>query len=234
MSSSSVQVTNYPAIKNAPLVGLAEGNGNFNNYHLAGLVIVVPYFVKSFLPLVKYGGFKTYIFVLLLTGLPTTIAYWTIMSIYGGRRNDKVQLPNKDIDEYITINDVELKKLYKGKEKIPMQLFHDAYFEGKVDFKGVLQPSSLFRFIADVFFATRLLGDVLDVMEQRHDWAKMNFTPELFKYVFTSLIPEVIVHSQSQDEEQVRGHYDRSYPIFLFKDRYLSELPSGGDDFYNW
>ena len=54
-----------------------------------------------------------------------------------------------------------------------------------------------------------VLGDVLDIMEQRHDWAKMNFTVELFKYVLTVLIPEVIVHSQDQDQEQVRGHYDR-------------------------
>lgn len=53
-------------------------------------------------------------------------------------------------------------------------------------------------------------------MEQRHDWATFNFTPELFKYVFFNFIPEVIVHSQNQDEEQVRGHYDR------------------GDDFYEW
>ena len=54
-----------------------------------------------------------------------------------------------------------------------------------------------------------LPGDVLEILEQRHDWAKMNFTLELFKYVFTVFLPEVIVHSQSQDEEQVRGHYDR-------------------------
>lgn len=47
-------------------------------------------------------------------------------------------------------------------------------------------------------------------MEQRHDWAKMTFTLELFKYVFTVLVPEVVVHSQAQDEEQVRGHYDRT------------------------
>ncbi|KAF8874443.1 S-adenosyl-L-methionine-dependent methyltransferase [Infundibulicybe gibba] len=84
--------------------------------------------------------------------------------------------------------------LYKGKEKIPMQVFHDAYFDGKIDFNG----------------------DVLDVLEQRLDWAKMNFTPELFKYVFMEFLPEVISHSKSQDEEQVRGHYDR------------------GDDFYEW
>ncbi|KAF8193018.1 sphingolipid C9-methyltransferase [Pholiota molesta] len=177
MSSSSVRVTNYPAIKNAPLVGLAEGNGAFNNYHLAALVVVVPYVLKMFIPIVKYGGFKTYIFI-----------------VYGARRNEKVALPGKEIEEYITIHDPELKKVYKGKEKIPMQVFHDAYFEGKIDFNG----------------------DVLDVLEQRHDWAKMNFTLEMFKYVFTVLIPEVVVHSQSQDEEQVRGHYDR------------------GDDFYEW
>jgi hypothetical protein len=63
-----------------------------------------------------------------------------------------------------------------------------------------------------------MAGDVLDIMEHRHDWAKMVFTPELFKYVFFNLIPEVLVHSQSQDEEQVRGHYDRK----LDKSPYLT------------
>lgn len=53
-------------------------------------------------------------------------------------------------------------------------------------------------------------------MEQRHDWARMNFTLELFKYVLTVLIPEVVQHTEEQDLEQVRGHYDR------------------GDDFYEW
>ena len=137
MSSSSVRVTSYPAIKNAPLVGLAEGNGSFNNIHLAVLLVVVPYILKSFLPIIKHGGFKTYLFMFILTGLPTTMAYWVLNSIYGGRKNDKVVLPGKNIEEYITIKDVELKKLYKGREKIPMQLFHDAYFEGKIDFKGM-------------------------------------------------------------------------------------------------
>ncbi|KAJ6617591.1 sphingolipid C9-methyltransferase [Mycena sp. CBHHK59/15] len=173
MSSSTVRETNLPCIKNAPLVGLAEGNAQFSNYQLAALVLIVPYVVKSFLPLISRGGFKTYIFMLLLTGVPTTIAYWALMSQYGVRKNDK---------------------LYYGKNKIPMQVFHDAYFEGKIDFNG----------------------DVLEIMEQRHDWAKFTFTTELFRYVFMNFIPEVIVHSQSQDEEQVRDHYDR------------------GDDFYRW
>lgn len=136
MSSSSVRPTAFAAIKNAPLVGLAEGNGAFSNYHLAAALVVVPYIVKALTPVVKYGGLKTYLFVFVLCGVPTTMAYWTINSVYGSRRNTKVVLPGKDIEEYITITDPELKKLYKGKEKIPMQVFHDAYFEGKIEFNG--------------------------------------------------------------------------------------------------
>ncbi|GLB41154.1 putative mycolic acid cyclopropane synthetase [Lyophyllum shimeji] len=194
MSSSTVRATSSPAIKNAPVIGLAEGNGAFNNYHLAACVLAVPYLLKSFLPIVSRGGWKTYLFLLVLSGIPTTVAYWTLISMYGTRKNEKVVLPGKDIEEYITIKDVELKKIYSGKNKIPMQVFHDAYFDGKIEFNG----------------------DVLDIMEQRHDWARFTFTPELFKYVFTIFLPEVISHTEEQDLEQVRGHYDR------------------GDDFYEW
>ncbi|KAK0196653.1 sphingolipid C9-methyltransferase [Armillaria mellea] len=174
----SVKESSFAAIKNAPLVGLAEGNSYFSNYHLAAVVLVVPYILKSILPLASHRP----------------VAYWTLASMYGARKNQKVTLPGKDIEEYIEIKDAELSKLYKGKDKIPMQVFHDAYFDGKVEFKG----------------------DVLDILEQRHDWAKFTFTPELFKHVFTKLIPDVISHSREQDQDQVQDHYDR------------------GDDFYGW
>ena len=56
-----------------------------------------------------------------------------------------------------------------------------------------------------------LLGDVLDVLEYRHDWASFGFTFELFKYVFLNFIPDVIFHTQAQDEEQIRDNYDSKY-----------------------
>jgi hypothetical protein len=37
----------------------------------------------------------------------------------------------------------------------------------------------------------------------------MTFTPELFKYVLFTFIPEVIMHTEAQDEDQVRDTYDR-------------------------
>lgn len=45
---------------------------------------------------------------------------------------------------------------------------------------------------------------MLEVLEQRHKFISYHFTVELFKYVFLNLIPDVLVHSPSQDEEQVR------------------------------
>jgi len=81
----------------------------------------------------------------------------------------------------------------------------------------MVQVSSYTYCLGADFSFPFLSGDVLEILEQRHDWAKMSFTLELFKYVFTVFLPEVIVHSQSQDEEQVRGHYDRMWRhIFLY------------------
>jgi hypothetical protein len=140
MSSTTVKVSDTPAIKNAPLIGLAEGNGAFSNRHLAILIVVVPWLVKRILPLVNRGGFRTYLFLLLVLGIPVTVAYWTAISIYGKRKNEKVELPGKDIETYITIRDRDLKACYQGKDKIPMQVFHDAFFEGKIDFKGEHTP----------------------------------------------------------------------------------------------
>jgi hypothetical protein len=52
-------------------------------------------------------------------------------------------------------------------------------------------------------------GDVLDIMEMRHDWAAFHFTLDLFKYVLFTLIPDVVRHTEKQDEDQVRDHYER-------------------------
>ncbi|KAF8326840.1 sphingolipid C9-methyltransferase [Cantharellus anzutake] len=188
---SVVRVTNVPAIHNAPLP--AEGNGSFSNYHLAALVLGVPWVVKRLLPLLNRGGFCTYWFLVLLLSLPITIAYWALMSHYGPRKNEKVKLPGRPAGFYYDIKDPDLKHQWGFTDaKIPMQIFHDAYIEGKIDIKG----------------------DVLEALEYRWDWASFGFTVELFKYVFMNLIPDVIFHTRGQDESQVRDHYDRGNDFY--------------------
>ncbi|GJN90596.1 hypothetical protein Rhopal_003608-T1 [Rhodotorula paludigena] len=190
LSHVGLKVTNRAAIANAPFA--VEGNGAFSNYQLAALVLFVPYFLSRFVPFVS---FKTaYFFLLVVTGVPTTIAYWLLMSRANVRLRDNGIFPGKNLEDYITINDPELREKYNGQKKIPMQVFHDAYFDGKIDIKG----------------------DMLELLEWRHDWASFVMTIELMKYVLTRLIPDVIFHSAGQDEDQVTDHYDR------------------GDDFHEW
>ncbi|CAG8956997.1 hypothetical protein HYFRA_00012476 [Hymenoscyphus fraxineus] len=185
-----VKTTSYPAIKNAPLPADGSGNDHFSNIALIGLIVVVP----TYMSWKVGGGLKTSIFFGLFTTVPILISFWYLASSFSPRKNEKVSLPGRPIEYYLTFKNAADKAKYRRKTKIPMETFYELYFDGGVDFNG----------------------DALEVMEYRHDWANFQFTIGLFKHVFFTFAPEVIMHTRSQDEEQVRDHYDR------------------GDDFYGW
>ena len=190
-----IKTTASPTIHNGQLPADGPGSKHFDNRIMIGLAIGIPFFITRKLGL----GFKTWVLFTLLLVLPILMAYWTIMSTYSPRINEKVKFPNRPILDYLEYHTDELKAKYidsnNGKgAKIPMETFHELYFDGKVSFKG----------------------DCLDILEFRHDWCQFSFTLSLFRYFLLGMIPEVIMHSKSQDEEQVRDHYDR------------------GDDFYSW
>jgi hypothetical protein len=130
---SVVRLTSLPSIKNAPFP--AEGNGSFSNLALAGLILGVPYVVKRVLPIVNRGGSNTYWFLVVILGVPVAVSYWTLMSIHGPRKNEKLVFPGRPQSEYLELKDAAFRAEWEGK-KIPMQIFYDAYFDGKVDFKG--------------------------------------------------------------------------------------------------
>ena len=129
-----------------------------------------------------------------ITTIPILMIFWTSVSLLGTRLNDKAKFPGRGVEYYLDFHDPSDAQKYRGGNKIPMETFHEMYFAGKVSFRG----------------------DALEAMEFRHDWASFRFTLSLFKFFLFGMLPEVLVHSRSQDEEQVRDHYDR------------------GDDFYGW
>lgn len=185
-----VRTTAYPSIKNGPLPADAAGSDSFSNVILISLLILVPfYFARQ-----VGGGFYTTIFFGLLTAIPILMAYWSIASSISPRKNEKAKYPGRPVEHYLEFSNEHDRAKYHGKSKIPMETFHELYFDGKAAFKG----------------------DCLEAMEYRHDWAAFRFTFSLYKFFLTGMVPEVIMHTRSQDEEQVRDHYDR------------------GDDFYAW
>ncbi|KAL8687249.1 MAG: hypothetical protein Q9218_006523 [Villophora microphyllina] len=185
-----VRTTAYPAIKNAPLPADAAGNDNFSNILLISLSLGVPYLLARKVG----GGLFTTLFFAILTFIPILVTFWYIASSISPRKNEKARYPGRGVEHYLEFHDAKDRARYYGKSKIPMETFHEMYFDGKVDFRG----------------------DALEIMEYRHDWANWKFTFSLFRYFLTGMMPEVIMHTRSQDEEQVRDHYDR------------------GDDFYGW
>jgi len=189
-STYGVTTTASPTIANAPLPAEGASSRSFDNRLLLFLLLVVPWYLKS-----KLGGGKlTFLFLFAITTIPILVAFWTVVSSFAPRLNDKARLPGRGVEYYLKFHDEEDAKRYKGQNKIPMETFHEMYFAGKVSFKG----------------------DALEMMEFRHDWASFRFTLSLFRFFLFGMLPEVLVHSRSQDEEQVRDHYDR------------------GDDFYGW
>jgi cyclopropane fatty-acyl-phospholipid synthase-like methyltransferase len=189
-STYGVQTTDSPTIANAPMPAEGGSSRSFDNRLLLGLLIGVPWYLKS-----KLGGGKwTFLFLACITTVPILIAFWTAVSTLASRVNDKAKFPNRGVEYYLTFKDEKDAQTYRGQNKIPMETFHEMYFAGKVSFKG----------------------DALEAMEFRHDWACFRFTLSLFRFFLLGMLPEVLVHSRSQDEEQVRDHYDR------------------GDDFYGW
>jgi cyclopropane fatty-acyl-phospholipid synthase-like methyltransferase len=77
-----------------------------------------------------------------------------------------------------------------------MATFYEAYFDGKVDL-----PED---------------EGIYDVLDRRNRFVTYDLTLEHFKWAVTNFLPEVLIHSKSQDQRIVQEHYDR------------------GDDFFEW
>lgn len=172
----------------------AEGPGylSFNNYVLLGALTVVPWFIGRTLG----GGWKTKVFIGLLTAVPILVGVWTFTSNMSPRIDDKARLPGRPIESYITFKNEALKRKYSGRTKVPLQDFSDMYINGDVEFNG----------------------DVLDTLEYRHDWSHFALTWAFMKFLFGTFARDVLMHSREQDMDQIRPNYDNGndhYAWFL-------------------
>ncbi|ORY97447.1 S-adenosyl-L-methionine-dependent methyltransferase [Syncephalastrum racemosum] len=184
--------TQWPSIQNATLPAEGAGNQTFDNRIFAVAVLGIPFYIKHILGL----PFWCFLVLAVVLFLPILACTLYLTSRYAARYRNNVPLPGKPIEDYITIHDAELKQAYHGHNKIPMETFFEAYFEGKIDFKG----------------------DPLEVMELRHDWAAFQFSFGQFKFFLTQWLPETFWHSKHQDKVQIQDNYDRGddfYEAFL-------------------
>ena len=96
-----------------------------------------------------------------------------------------------NVKRFIEFTDQVLASKYANR-KIPMIVLYEAYADGKLDFKC----------------------DVLEALENRHQFCTYELTFEHIKFLLCNFIPEVIFHSRNQDAEQVCDHYDRGNDFY--------------------
>jgi sphingolipid C9-methyltransferase len=95
------------------------------------------------------------------------------------------------LDFIVTRTPAMANKYAKGKRP-PFSEFVEDYIAGKIDLEGDFEA---FMECKDTYFDHRL-------------------TMKHIKFFFSRMIPEVLIHSKSQDERIVRDHYDRGNDFF--------------------
>ncbi|HEY5147349.1 MAG TPA: cyclopropane-fatty-acyl-phospholipid synthase family protein, partial [Polyangiaceae bacterium] len=94
------------------------------------------------------------------------------------------------LTDLIVFNDKQLAARYAA-GKIPMATLLEAYLDGAIDIPNM-----------DAF------------LDARRDLVNFSLTKKHFEFFFTRMIPEVAIHSKSQDKRIVREHYDRGDDFF--------------------
>jgi len=98
----------------------------------------------------------------------------------------------QSVTDFLTFEDPSLRAKWQGK-KVAISDVYEAYIDGKIDI-----PADQW----DDFFDTR------------HDTMSFRLTEGHFRWALTNFLPEVTIHSKSQDGRIVSEHYDRGNDFF--------------------
>jgi cyclopropane fatty-acyl-phospholipid synthase-like methyltransferase len=95
------------------------------------------------------------------------------------------------LTDHVTFNDRKLAARY-AERRIPIATLYEAYFDGAVD----------------------IPGDIYSFLRERSHLVRYSLTWKHLQWAFTNFLPEVFIHSKSQDRRIVREHYDRGNDFF--------------------
>lgn len=95
-----------------------------------------------------------------------------------------------NLTDFVAFRDPKLAARYST-GKIPMTTLFESYLDGDVD-----------------------IADVDSLLDSRRELVNFALTKHNFEFFFTRFIPEVAIHSKSQDKRIVREHYDCGNDFF--------------------
>lgn len=185
----------YPAIKTAPLTVEGRGYASISRTPLLLLLIGTSWYLSWEF---RAGSLLRPV-ILAFTLIPgLAVVFWVISRTSHRIDDHEPKLPGKPIEYYLSFTNPVDRVRYRGHRRIDMWTFMHAYFD------GTIAPN----------------GDLLEVLEYRHDFVSFAITVKIISYVLLTVIPGILARllpgADARDESRVQGHYDR------------------GDDFYRW
>lgn len=141
--------------------------------------------------LMYYLQWTAYLYpvVFLLMVIPVLSGYLGVQNFLYIMRNTYGRVSK--IDDYIEFLDDGTKARFSGKF-IPVRDLYELYAEGKLKFKR----------------------DVLDCLEHRREFVTFKLQWWHLKFFYQKFVPEMFVHDQKQDREQVCDHYNRGNDFY--------------------
>ncbi|MEQ9423086.1 MAG: cyclopropane-fatty-acyl-phospholipid synthase family protein [Cyclobacteriaceae bacterium] len=95
------------------------------------------------------------------------------------------------ISDFIEVKNPSVSGRY-SKKNVAMGNFIQDYIAGKVD----------------------ITVSFKELLKHKNDIFNWNYTAHHWKFFFSRMIPEVVIHSQKQDERIIRSHYDNKNDLF--------------------
>jgi cyclopropane fatty-acyl-phospholipid synthase-like methyltransferase len=96
-----------------------------------------------------------------------------------------------NLRDFLTFHDPKLERRC-ATGKVPMATFYEAYFDGDVDVNM----------------------NIRELLRRRNELVSYRLTPGHGRWFVSNFLPEVTIHTKSQDQRIVREHYDRGDDFF--------------------
>ncbi|KAF6798090.1 cyclopropane-fatty-acyl-phospholipid synthase [Colletotrichum musicola] len=175
-------------MKNSTLPADGPGHDTFSHKLLVSLLFLAPAVATWKIG----GGYLTFVLFFVIMQIPIAVAFWFVASRISPLVCENVRTPGRPVEEYLEFENECDREKYWGRHKIPMERFAEMYLGGEVGVRG----------------------DLLEVLEVRHDWASWKFTWGVFRVV-VGLVTRMIMRRVASSEGQAKK----------------AEF---GSDFYSW
>ena len=168
---------------NGKIVGTFDAGEKLYTYMTLKKLVLILFLLSSVLQYYLNLPFYFFPVILIILFVPVFVSYLGFYNFLYCIRNGRSH--TSKIDEYVEFLDQDVENKFKGKF-IPIRDLYELYADKKINFRG----------------------DVLACLEQRNEYVSYKLQWWHLEFFLKKFLPELLIHSKSQDREQICEEYE--------------------------